>query len=74
MEEIRFCENNFEYDIEAVIERIEDELTGVNIEVEACLGECGICSEGPFAIVNGDLIKADSADDLFDMIKEKLGM
>jgi Uncharacterized protein conserved in bacteria len=73
MNDIKFCENNFDYDIESLIERIDDELEDVDVQVEPCLGECGICSEGPFAIVNGEVLKADTAEDLFDIIKEKIG-
>ena len=73
MNDIKFCENNFEYDIESLIEKIDDELEDVDVVVESCLGECTICSEGPFAIVNGEVVKADTAEDLFDSIKEKLG-
>lgn len=73
MVDIKFCENNYEYDIEWLIERIEDEFEDVSVEVESCLDECEICSEGPFAIVQGEVLKAGTAEELYEMIKEKIG-
>ena len=72
MDEVRFCENNFQYDIEEVIARIEDELEGVNVEVESCLGHCDICAEGPFALVNEEVLQAENAEELFEKIKLSL--
>ena len=73
MDEVRFCENNFQYDIEDVISRIEDEFEDVKVEVDSCLGYCEICAEGPFALVNDEVVQADNAEELFGKIKESLG-
>lgn len=69
MAQVKFCENNFSYGVEELTKRIEEELDGVNVEVESCLGYCGDCSEGPFALVDGELIQADTAEELYDEIK-----
>lgn len=73
MDEVRFCENNFQYDIEDITGRIEKEFEDVKVEVESCLGHCDICAEGPFALVNEEVIQADNAEDLYEKIKDSLG-
>ncbi|OCL26357.1 hypothetical protein U472_10135 [Orenia metallireducens] len=72
MSEISFCENNFAYGTEELANKLENELDGVSVEVEACLGYCGDCALGPFALVDGELIQADSVEELYEMIKEEL--
>lgn len=69
MAEVKFCENNFSYGVEDLIKRIEEELDGVSLDVEPCLGYCGDCAEGPFALVDNELIQADSPEELYDEIK-----
>jgi len=73
MSDIKFCENNFEFDIDSLIEKIEDELEDVKVDVESCLDQCGLCSEGPFAIVNGEVVKAETVEELFEIIKDRVG-
>ncbi|OCL27947.1 hypothetical protein U472_01735 [Orenia metallireducens] len=69
---VSFCENNFIHGVEELLDRIEEELDGVSVEVEACLGFCGDCAMGPFALVDGDLFQAETVDDLYQMIKEEV--
>ncbi len=66
----RFCENNFQYGTEDVVKKLEDE--GVNVEVEPCLGYCGDCEAGPFALVNDEFIQAETAEELFEMIRDEI--
>ncbi|WP_099189354.1 DUF1450 domain-containing protein [Tepidibacter mesophilus] len=72
MAQIKFCENNFSHGTEEVVNKIENELNGVDVEVESCLGYCGDCAVGPFALVNDELIQADTPDELFNKIKEQV--
>lgn len=69
---IKFCENNYDLGAEEVMGRIENELEDVDIEVATCLGYCGECAVGPFALVNDELVVADTPGELFDLIKEML--
>lgn len=73
MDEVRFCGYTLQHDIEEVVFRIKDELQEVNVEVESCLGRCDACTEGPFVLVNDELIQADDADELFEKVKATLG-
>lgn len=70
MAEIKFCENNFDHGVEQVIEKLKAENIGV--EVEGCLAYCGECAEGPFALVDDELIQADSAEALYEKIKKMI--
>ena len=70
MAKILFCENNLSLGAEDVLKKLEE--NDIKFEVEACLGYCGDCSEGPFALVDGELIQADSAEELYDLINDLL--
>jgi len=67
MAEIKFCENNYTQGAEEVISKLENE--EISFEVEPCLGYCGDCAVGPFALVNDEFIQGDSSDDLYNKIK-----
>lgn len=72
MSEVKFCENNFAHGTDEIAERIENELDDVAVLVETCLGHCDDCAVGPFALVNDKLIKADTAEELYEKIVEQL--
>ncbi|TDX46760.1 DUF1450 domain-containing protein [Orenia marismortui] len=68
---VSFCENNFVHGVEGLITKIED-FEDVSVEIESCLGFCGDCAIGPFALVDGDLLQAETIDELYNRIKEEL--
>ncbi|KRQ86336.1 hypothetical protein ABG79_01848 [Caloramator mitchellensis] len=68
---IKFCENNFSHGTDEVVEKLKT-LDGVEVEVESCLGYCGDCAVGPYALVDDELVQADTADELFEKIKEMI--
>lgn len=68
--EVKFCENNFTFGTEEVVNRVRDELKDVEVQVEPCLGYCGDCAVGPFALVDDELVQADTSDELYEKIKE----
>ena len=72
MAEVKFCENNFVHGTEKLTDKIENELSNVSVETEACLGYCGDCAAGPFALVDGEFVDAESADELYSKIKSQL--
>ena len=73
MLEVKFCENNFQHGTDAIVEKLKENHEDVNVEVEACLGECGECAIGPFALVEGQLIQADTPNELYELIEHELG-
>lgn len=72
MSEIKFCENNFSHGTDEIAERIENEFDDVAVLIEPCLGHCGECAVGPFALVDDEFIQADTAEELYEMIAEQL--
>lgn len=72
MSEIKFCENNFSHGTDEIAERIENEFDDVAVLIEPCLGHCGECAVGPFALVNDEFIQADSSEELYEKIVEQL--
>lgn len=72
MTEIKFCENNFSFGTEETMKKLKESVSGANISVESCLGYCGDCAIGPYALVNDELVKADTADELFEKVKKAI--
>ncbi|WP_352420537.1 DUF1450 domain-containing protein [Proteiniborus sp.] len=70
MARVQFCENNYEQGAEEVIQKLEND--GIEFEVESCLGYCGECAMEPFALVDDELIEADTPDELYNKIKDIL--
>ena len=70
MAEIKFCENNFGYGTNEVVDRLINE--GIEVEVESCLGYCGDCAVGPFALVKDELIQTDTAEELYEKIRAQI--
>lgn len=72
MIEVNFCENNLSHGTDEVVNRLENEVKSVHIGVESCLGYCSDCAMQPFALVDDELILADTPDELYDKIMEKI--
>lgn len=70
MTEIKFCENNFTHGTEETAKNLQENYPHIDVTVESCLGYCGDCAAGPFALVNDELIQADSADELYKEIEK----
>ena len=69
MTEIKFCENNFTFGTEETMKKLKENFSNADVSVEPCLGYCGDCAVGPYALVNDEMIQADTADELFEKIK-----
>ena len=74
MNTIQFCENNFVHGTGEVVEKLRQNYPNSSIAVESCLGYCDDCAIGPYAFVDGELVQADSADDLYELIIERIGV
>ncbi len=64
---IEFCTNNMHHGTNQVMKRLEENPDYDVIEY-GCLGNCGQCYAEPYALVNGELISAATADALFGQI------
>ncbi|MCB2295879.1 YuzB family protein [Clostridium algoriphilum] len=72
MKEIKFCENNFTFGTDETMKKLKENYPGIDITAEDCLGYCGDCAVGPYALVDDELIQADIADELFEKIKSMM--
>ncbi|SHE81442.1 Uncharacterized protein YuzB, UPF0349 family [Seinonella peptonophila] len=60
---IEFCVNNLTDDVLALMKELEQNIDLDVIEY-GCLGNCGICAEFPYALVNGDVVTGKDVDEL----------
>lgn len=70
MDEIKFCENNFSFGTEETMTKLKEHYGGDHVTVESCLGYCGDCAVGPYALVKDELVQAETPDKLYEKIKE----
>ncbi|WNC13940.1 DUF1450 domain-containing protein [Brevibacillus brevis] len=70
---IEFCASNVASYTQSVVDALEkDPDLDVDVLEYGCLGYCGECYMQPFALVNGNLVQAETADELLAKIKRKL--
>jgi uncharacterized protein YuzB (UPF0349 family) len=67
---IRCCGNN-EWALD-LAKRLEGEFPRLGITVDDCLKKCGPCREKPFVLVDGELISAHDAEDLYHQVQKRL--
>ncbi len=70
--EVKFCENNFSFGTEEVAKALKEKYENIEVSIEGCLGYCGDCAVGPYALVDDEMIQADTADELLKKIEDKL--
>ncbi|MFS0840097.1 YuzB family protein [Paenibacillus sp. 1P03SA] len=68
---IEFCASNMHHGTDDVMKKLEGNPDYDVIEY-GCLGNCGECYLFPFAMVNGEIVAAETADKLFDEISKKI--
>ena len=69
--QVEFCMTNLSLgsaDVYDVLVERED----VEITESGCTSNCEICEANLFAIVNGDMIKAEDAEQLLDLVEKEL--
>jgi uncharacterized protein YuzB (UPF0349 family) len=70
---VEFCASNVSSYTKAVVEALEnDSELDVDVLEYGCLGYCGECYMQPFALVNGNLLQAATAEELLEKIKKFL--
>ncbi|NJD90638.1 MAG: DUF1450 domain-containing protein [Geobacter sp.] len=67
---IRFCDNN--KGTGKVCKKLQEKYPSLNIKRKDCVKKCGPCKKGPFALMDGEVIKAESSDELYEVINAKL--
>ncbi|WP_028776835.1 YuzB family protein [Shimazuella kribbensis] len=66
---IEFCVNNLTSNVLQIKAKLESNLDYDVLEY-GCLGNCGICARSPYALVNGELVTAETAEELYKKIIE----
>jgi len=65
---IEFCASNMHHGTDEVMRRLEAEPDKYEVIEYGCLGNCGECFLFPYAYVNGEIVAAETADELYDKI------
>jgi len=68
---IEFCTNNMHHGTEKVMKELERSPEYDVVEY-GCLGNCGECYMFPYALVNGEIVPAETADQLLERIMDKI--
>ncbi len=72
---LEFCQNNLDRFLdEGSFRQFEDFFQKEKIAMKEykCLSHCELCSEKPYAKLNGEIIQADTAMELLDLIQMKV--
>jgi uncharacterized protein YuzB (UPF0349 family) len=64
---VEFCVSNMHHGTEQVLEKLE-KLPHIEVIEYGCLGNCGECFLSPYALVNGESVVAETADQLYDLV------
>lgn len=64
---IEFCNSNMALGTDIIMKKLEENPDYDVIEY-GCLGNCGQCYMTPYAMVNGEIIAANTPDELYELI------
>ena len=67
---IRFCENN--KGTGKVCKKLEEKHPKLNVKRKDCVKKCGPCKKTPFALVDGEVVKADSGEELYEILEKMI--
>jgi uncharacterized protein YuzB (UPF0349 family) len=68
---IEFCVNNLTPDVEKIKEELEKD-PELDVVEYGCLGHCMTCAEGPYALVNGEVVTGETAEELLENIRRAI--
>lgn len=68
---IEFCVGNLASGSQAALEKLEKD-PNLDVMEYGCLGYCGICFEGPFALVNGEVVQGATVEELVNNVYDYL--
>lgn len=68
---IEFCAGNMHHGTEHIMKQLEA-APNVDVIEYGCLGNCGECYLFPYALVNGEIVAAESIDALYTQIMEMI--
>lgn len=68
---VEFCLSNLASGSQAAMEKLEKDPNFDIIEY-GCLGNCGLCADTNYALVNGEVVEGETTDELVDNIYQYL--
>jgi uncharacterized protein YuzB (UPF0349 family) len=68
---IEFCVSNLANGSQRALEVLEKD-PNLDVIEYGCLGYCGVCYEGPYAMVNGEVVTGGTPDELVKNIYDYL--
>ncbi|MFC5405609.1 YuzB family protein [Cohnella soli] len=73
MDIVEFCVSNSQHGTDIALKKLES-LPDFDIEVieYGCLGNCGECFLSPYALVNGESVVAETAEQLAELVIEEI--
>lgn len=70
---VEFCASNMHHGTDRIMKRLEEQSDQYEVIEYGCLGNCGECYLFPFALVDGEIVAAETADQLYDEIVRTTG-
>lgn len=67
---VEVCESNPAASLN--LEILEDEYAGTSVLRNNCLGECELCGQKPYVMVNGDIVAEEELASLMSRIRAKI--
>ncbi|NVN99683.1 MAG: DUF1450 domain-containing protein [Geobacteraceae bacterium] len=67
---IRFCENN--KGAGKVLKKLKENHPAVDAKRKGCIKKCGPCKKELFAVIDGETVKAETGEKLYDKITEMI--
>ncbi len=68
---VEFCVSNMHHGTDQVLKKLEN-LPNIEVVEYGCLGNCGECFLSPYALVNGESVVAETADQLYELVLSTL--
>lgn len=69
---VEFCVSNMHHGTDETLKKLE-RLPDVEVIEYGCLGNCGECFLSPYALVNGESVVAETAEQLYDLVLKAIG-
>ncbi|MFC4597032.1 YuzB family protein [Cohnella hongkongensis] len=71
MNVVEYCVSNAQHGTDEALKKLE-ELPDTEVIEYGCLGNCGECFLSPYALVNGESVVAETAEQLYELVLEEI--